>query len=222
MSASSARDLDVQALPLGHFPLVMALLDDLGVTEALDERLPRDPRSHVSDADCVAVMVLNILGGRTALYRMESWTRKLPVDVLVGPHASPEDFTDARLARALDHLHEAGTDTLLSAIAARYLQRPDRPRTYSVHQDSTSVSAYGAYEGELPAWAPQMLHGYSKDHRPDLKQLVFGLTLHGPTGLPLVAWSTTTIHTHRRQLQLPTASRCRRWRSGQAPAPRGA
>lgn len=186
-AAAAARDLDIKALPLGHLPLVMAVLDDLSITAVLDELLPKDPRSNVSDADCVAIMVLNILGGRTALYRMENWTQKLPVDVLIGPHASPSDFSDARLARTLDHLHKVGTDNVLSTTVAGFLRREDRPQTYSLHQDSTSASVYGAYAGEPPAWAPRMLHGFSKDHRPDLKQLVFGLTLQGCTGLPLVA-----------------------------------
>ena len=98
MPGQGVADLDIHAKPLGHLPLVTALLDDLGVTEVLNEMLPKDPRSHVSDADCVVAMVLNILGGRIALYRMELWTRKLPVDLLIGPHCSPEDFSDARLA----------------------------------------------------------------------------------------------------------------------------
>lgn len=180
-------DLSIEARPLGHLPLITALIDDLGICDALDGLLPKDPRSKVSDADGVVAMILNILGGRTALYRMELWTRKLPVDVLIGPHCTPEDFTDARLARVLDHLFAAGTDTVLGRIVQHYLARPDRPTTYSIHHDTTSVSVYGAYEGELPAWAPQPLFGFSKDHRPDLMQLVFGLSLHGATGLPLVA-----------------------------------
>ena len=180
-------DLDVQARPLGHLPLITALVDHLGVGDALDELLPIDPRSNVSDADCVTTMILNILSGRVALYRMELWTQKLPVDLLIGPHCTSEDFTDARLARALDHLFEVGTDKVLGRIVQTYLQRPDRPHRYSIHQDGTSVSVYGAYEGEPPAWAPRPVFGFSKDHRPDLKQLVFGLSLHGATGLPLVA-----------------------------------
>jgi transposase len=42
----------------------------------------------------------------------------------------------------------------------------------------------GAYDVEAE---PQPKRGYSKDHRPDLKQLIYGLTLHGPTGIPLVS-----------------------------------
>lgn len=181
------EDLDIEAVPLGHLPLITGVLDELGVTAVLNELLPKDPRCNVSDADCVVAMVLNILGGRTALYRMEQWTKKLPVDVLIGAHCSPKDFSDARLASTLDPVFEAGTDNVLSGVVKRYLSREDRVKKYSIHQDSTSVALYGAFENDAPNWAPQPLFGDSKDHRPDLKQLVFGLTLHGAVGLPLVA-----------------------------------
>jgi len=180
-------DLQVDAKHLGPLPLAVAIIHELGIARVLDELLPRDPRSNISDSDCVIAMILNILGGRIALYRMEGWTRKLPVKRLFGEHCEPEDFSDARLARALDHLFKVGTDRVLSEVVRQYLDREDRPTTYSVHQDTTSASVYGAYEGEPPAWAPQMLRGFSKDHRPDLKQLVFGLSLHGANGLPLMA-----------------------------------
>jgi transposase len=180
-------DLQVDAKHLGPLPLAVAIIEGLGIARVLDEMLPIDPRSNISDSDCIVAMILNILGGRIALYRMEGWTRKLPVKDLFGEHCKPEDFSDARLARALDHLFEVGTDCVLSEVVRQYLAREDRPTTYSVHQDTTSVAVHGAYEGEPPDWAPQMLRGFSKDHRPDLKQLVFGLSLHGSTGMPLMA-----------------------------------
>jgi len=186
MSGQIPKGLDIQARPLGHLSLVVSLIDELGITDVVRDMLPKDPRSNVSDADCVAAMVMNVLGGRTALYRMEQWTKKLPVDVLIGRHCAPEDFSDARLAKTLDHLHAAGTDNVLAAIVKRYLTREERPHTYSLHQDMTSVSVFGAYEGEVPQWTAEPLFGYSKDHRPDLKQLVFGLTLHGAVGMPMV------------------------------------
>ena len=186
MSEQLTDDLDIKASTVGHYPLVVSLIDDLGVTSVLDELLPKDPRSKVSDADCVTAMVMNILGGRIALYRMEQWIRQFPVDDIIGPHCHPTDFTDDRLAKTLDNLHEVGTDTILSAVVKRYMSRENRVREYSIHQDTTSIVLYGMYEGDVPEWAPTPNYGYSKDHRPDLKQLVFGLTMHGPTGIPLV------------------------------------
>jgi hypothetical protein len=138
MTTSPLSNLsEVRAVPLGHLPLVSAILDDLGVTGVLNDLLPKDPRSKVSDADCVTAMVLNILVGRTALYRMELWMEKLPVDIVIGAHCAPSDFSDARLASTLDHLFTAGTDQILSGVVKRYLTREDRPKKYSIHQDST-------------------------------------------------------------------------------------
>ncbi len=47
----------------------------------------------------------------------------------------------------------------------------------------------GAYEEDparpWPEGAPRPKRGYSEDLRPDLKQLIDGLTVHGPTRIPL-------------------------------------
>jgi len=62
MSGQIPKDLDIQARPLGHLSLVVSLIDDLGITDVLRDMLPKDPRSNVCDADCVAAMVMNVLG----------------------------------------------------------------------------------------------------------------------------------------------------------------
>ncbi len=62
-TATFLDDLSVDDLPLGHLPLVTARVDDLGITQALDELLPKAPWSKGSDADCVLAMVRDILGG---------------------------------------------------------------------------------------------------------------------------------------------------------------
>jgi transposase len=40
-----------------------------------------------------------------------------------------------------------------------------------IHQDTTSVKLTGAYAKQRRS-AVQLVRGYSKDHRPDLRQLV--------------------------------------------------
>lgn len=56
--------------------------------------------------------------------------------------------------------------------------------TTRLHNDSTSISVHGAYRdaGGTPRRGkamPVIIHGHSKDHRPDLKQLVWILTVSG-------------------------------------------
>ncbi|MCP3962754.1 MAG: IS1634 family transposase [bacterium] len=182
-------DIDLRTRHLGHLPLVRALIAKLGVDQAVNEVLPKDPRSRVSDADCVAAMILNILSGRCALYSMPEFFEHTDTDIVLGSHCPPDALNDARLAAALDHLFDAGTDYVLGRVVQAYLGRHDAPADYSVFIDTTSIALHGAYD-LLPAQgAPTVRRGFSKDHRPDLKQLVFGLSLHGAVGIPLTCSS---------------------------------
>ena len=72
------------------------------------------PKPPPSVGTCAEAMILNILEGRVALCQMEQWLRGLAVDALWGPEVLPSQFTDDRLALALDDLFEAGTETLYS------------------------------------------------------------------------------------------------------------
>jgi len=202
------QDMSIESVSLNAHPLVVALTKKLGIIDVLNEKLPKDPRSKVSDAQCVSAMVLNILSGRTALYRMESWTNGLPVELLFGQGCQSSDFNDERFANCLDNIFQAGTDTLLSSIVEHYLTSEDRTRTYSIHQDSTTLSLFGVYDTTLPEWAPSPKHGHSKDHRPDLKQLVFGLTLHGATGMPIISnlFDGNTSDKHMNSYHIETLS----------------
>jgi len=178
-------DSDLQAVPVAHLPVLRALVDQLGIHEILDAALPKHPLSRVSDADCVVAMMLNVLCGRVALFRMDQWMGRTDTELLLGPGREADAFDDNRLAAALDHIDVVGTDWLLTGVVQRYLAAPLRERAYSVHQDFTSYSVYGEYRDVSPT-GPLPMFGHSKDLRPDMKQLIFGLSLHGSAGIPLV------------------------------------
>ena len=181
--------VDIDQKPVGHLPLIRAIIDDLGIVGVLDELLPPDPRSRVSDGECVAAMILNILQGRVALYSMEQWLASTDCELLFGEGCEADAFNDARLATCLDHIAARGTEQTLSGVISAYLCREHEvlPRAYSVHHDITSIKVYGAYAGWSEEPGPEPTHGFSKDRRPDLKQLVFGLALHGSVGIPLTS-----------------------------------
>jgi transposase len=167
---------------VSHLPLIRAVLDDIGIYQVIEEELPKHTLSVVSDADCAVAFILNVLSGGPAMYRMNWWLERMDTDILFGEGVPAEAFNDTRLALALDHLDAIGTDNILAKVVDRFLSRPGRETAYSIHHDTTSVSVYGAYED---ADAPVPTYGYSKKHRPDLKQLIFGLSLHGSAGIPL-------------------------------------
>ena len=197
-------NIELQPVVLLHLPLVRDTIDRLGIYDVIDSLLPRDPRSEVSDADCVTVMIMNILMGRIALYRMDNWLDQVDTDILLWEGCPRESFGDVRLATALDHLFDQGTDEVLSAVVHSYLHSDEAPSVYTVHEDTTSLSLYGNYDVIPDMGAPTVTYGYSKDHRPDLKQVIFGMTLHGAVGMPMVAsmldGNTSDHDANRRQI----------------------
>jgi len=54
-----------------------------------------------------------------------------------------------------------------------------------IHQDTTSVKLSGAHVNQRHS-AVQLARGYSKDHRPDLKQLVYELSVRHDGAVPVL------------------------------------
>jgi transposase len=188
-TVSIPDDLELQPVALRHLPLLRYAIDRLGIRAVIDAMLPPDRRAEVSDGDCVTVMIANILAGRVALYNMGQWLAATDVGVLLWEGCPESAFGDDRLGKALDSIWQAGTDNIVSAIAARYLTTAEASHEYLVLTDTTTLSLEGAYvlEGYDREGAPVPKHGHSKDLRPDLKQVVYGLSLHGAAGLPVCA-----------------------------------
>jgi transposase len=171
---------------LRHLPIVSEAIDRLGIHQTIDRLFPQDGRMQVSDAHCADLMIHNILQGRVALYKMDEWLAGTDVEVVLGPGCPPEAFYDDRLASTLDRLFAYGIDDVLTEVVTGYLRSSHCPEEYRVHTDTTSISLEGAYETPPKPGAPRPAHGHSKDMRPDLKQLIYGMSLQGPMGVPLV------------------------------------
>ena len=202
---SSPFEPSAEATPsvrrLDFLPIALAFLRKLRVAEIIDEALPMPapgPQSAIAAAlgvppplpppsvgTCAEAMILNLLEGRVALCQMEEWLRGLAMQSLWGDHVQPAQFTDDRLALTLDRLFAFGTETLYSQIVVE-LVRVFHVKTHRLHFDTTSLMTYGAHDlpDELPG--PRPARGYSKDHRPDLLQWVFGMTVNHE-GLPIVS-----------------------------------
>lgn len=169
---------------LDHLPLAAAFGHQLKLIETIDELCPPHPSHAVSHGQCIFAMVLSILSGHYPLYALAHWLEGVARDILFGAELQAAHFHDTRWAAALDAICEGGLLKLFSTIV---LQAIDyyRIETQRLHGDTTSVSVYGDYAQAEPETL-ELLHGYSKDHRPDLKQLIFGLVVSGDGGVPVL------------------------------------
>jgi len=96
-----------------------------------------------------------------------------------------EDFNDDSLGRALDTLYESGVTEVFAGIASHSLDVYGIEHKF-VHLDNTSFSLEGEYAkpSEDPK-AVRITHGYSRDHRPDLKQVVVSLICSYQSSIPV-------------------------------------
>jgi transposase len=176
-----------EAKRLDHLPLASAVCRFLGLPPIFDQHLPDDPRNHVTPGECVQALVLTILTGEHALSRVSTILSCYDLEVIFQRPINSAHFHDNRLGHVLDDLWEAGLDRLYGAVITQAMGKYliDLSR---LHTDTTSLKVYGDYDRE--AEGPEVTYGFSKDHRPDLKQLLFGLTVSADGGVPV--WGQVT------------------------------
>src|SRR5205823_13353773 len=101
---------------------------------------------------------------------------------------SAEHFNRFKLGRILDKTFSYGCDTLFSEVAMAVCQQEGIALQFT-SLDTTSFSLTGAYVPETDTQAIAITYGYSKDHRPDLKQAVLELMVAQDGGVPFLSQS---------------------------------
>jgi transposase len=174
---------------LDHLGLVAGMFDELGIGDVLDQATQQAPEMRiVTVGNAVKAMVLNGLGFvNQQLYLIPMFFLNKPTHRLLAPAIDANHLNDDTLGRALDTLYEYGVTELYSLIAATAARRLGLTPTVA-HLDSTSFHVDGRYNSrEEPA--PQVIHitrGYSRDHRPDLNQVMLDLMVEHQAGIPLL------------------------------------
>lgn len=182
--------LRVARRPIGGLPVVNAVLDRLGFGALLDEHLGEpDPRCALAPARAIGVLVRNLCLGRQPLYGLGAWACGHDPALLGLAPGEVELLNDDRVGRALDELFTADRASMCTALSLAAVDAFGIALD-EFHDDSTSIALYGAYEqatdaprgGRTPA---RPARGHSKDHRPDLLQLVWLLTISADGAVPI-------------------------------------
>lgn len=169
---------------IDHLGIVAGICHEIGLIEAVDQAVGPSQRK-VSCGAAVQAMVLNALGfSSRALYLMPQYMVNKPVELLIAAGLQAEDFNDDTLGRSLEQLYEAGVTDVFAQVAARALAVYGlRHRFY--HLDSSSFHLHGQYLAEGSEEGIEITYGDSKDHRPDLKQVVVNLMTGHRSALPV-------------------------------------
>jgi transposase len=182
-----AQQPQIEVQDIDHLGIVAGIIDEIGLAEEIDRRVGTHPQEHVSSSQAVKAMILNGLGFVSApLYLFGEFFSGKATEHLLGEGIKPEHLNDDRLGRVLDKLFEADLTELFVGIATKAAERFGVP-TKSVHLDATSFHLHGRYddEGKEESEEIRITYGYSREHRPDLKQFVVDLMSTGDGGVPL-------------------------------------
>ena len=189
--------MQAKTVQIEHLGIVSQVIEEVGLVESIDRLIPL-PNATVSMGQRVASMVLNALGFvNHPLYLSENFFDKRPVELLLGNNVKVENLNDDCLGIALDKINEYGETQLFSKLALNIINNLGQLGP-NFKLDSTSFSLTGQYKadgakkdttGDHDTSAPQIVavdYGHSKDHRPDLKQVMMALVTTGPSDFPIM------------------------------------
>lgn len=169
-SIDPLSSLDIDAQQVDHLLIVKAFADDLELVETVNRLVPT--QMGVKPGSIVLGLVLDTLSGRSPLYRLVEFFEGRDTQILLGERIPAKAFSDDTVGRVLDLLFETGTQRIFSELAMKAVIKHEIS-TRAVHFDTTSVSVYGDYRVDEANPPPFVItEGYSKDHRPDLKQFL--------------------------------------------------
>jgi transposase len=181
MSTASTRKLS--RLQVGALPLIRSIIERIQLREILQEYVPSSHRQTVARPDLLVLLVANLTLAKDPLYELADWVRSLDLRALGYNNSTGRPLSDDCFARALDTLYEADRASLLTRLAVAAIKAFD-VHCERIHNDSTSVKACGRIPGSTGTGL-ELRHGHSKDHRPDLRQLVYTLSVSDDGAVPI-------------------------------------
>ena len=191
---------------IGALPIINHFIQRLRLEELPQEHLPReDKRVKVPAAKALLVLLRNLLISRQPLYGMGEWASGYAPDLLGLTLDELEALSDDGVGRALNCLFRSEQGAFVLAVV-RHTIREFKVTLHQLHNDSTTITFHGNYSDAAEEDTRggrrtlAITWGHNKDHRPDLKQLVYILTLSDDGGVPVhfraTSGNTTDDQTH--------------------------
>ena len=170
---------------LDHLGIVAGIIDEMGIVEEINTRVGRSSREKVSAGVMVKAMILNGLGFVSApLYMFSKFFEGKSTEHLLGTGITAEQINDDRIGNVLDDLHEVGLSATFLGISMIAVEKYE-VKVETGHVDSTSFHVDGEYANQEEG-SIEITHGYSRDHRPDLKQFMMNLICVGDGDIPVM------------------------------------
>lgn len=167
---------------VGGMPIVNEFIERMKLKEILSGYLTSNANEKHSAVESLILLIHNLILGKSPVYELEEWIATLDPRC-IGYDKSPTCFNDDRFGRALDKLQAADRASIMAKLVV-HVVKEFRIDLEQIHNDSTSVKACGKYPAKSKSGF-ELKHGVSKDHRHDLKQLVYNLSISADGAVPI-------------------------------------
>jgi transposase len=181
MSSSDSQQL--RRFTVAGIPLIAATAQRLDLRAILSGYVGAYGNETIPVVDTLMILLYNPTLGRQPLYELQRWVGNTDPSCFALKGEIAAAFNDDRFARALDRLYLTDRASLMTEIVVHMIGAVDLSLA-RVHNDSTTVKAYGKIHGKTRTGL-ELARGKSKDHRPDLKQLLFSLTISSDGAVPI-------------------------------------
>ncbi len=186
---------EIKIKNLDHLGIIAGIVDELEIVEKINEKVKIDCREKITAGLVVKAIILNGLGFVSRpLYLFNQFFQDKELEKLLGKGIESQHLNDDKLGRVMDELYALGLSNIFLEIALLAVNKFKIETEYT-HLDSTSFHVHGEYKSEKPqeeekevfrARPIYISKGYSRDHRPDLKQCVLDLIVSPDGDLPLL------------------------------------
>lgn len=180
--------MNIKIKRLDHHGIVAGVIEDLKIVPLLDQYLPQDEKQEITPGEAVKGMIMNGLGfANRPLSLSPQFFANLPLEHLFRDGVQASHFNRHKLGRTLDQCFDFGCETLFSLVSNQACELENVDRTFN-SLDTTSHSLTGEYafdDEDSDENVINITHGYSKAHRPDLKQVVQEIIVSQDGGVPL-------------------------------------
>jgi len=187
---NNAESLELESETIDALPIINHFIDRLSLDEILKCAMPHaDPSNHIMPHTSIGMLLRNIIIGRLPIYGFKEWVSLFDPQLFNLKPKQVDYINDDRIGRALEKLFDTDRASLMTEIVLKAV-REFGLKMDQLHNDSTSITFHGGYEdanGDKKRGKVTLIiaRGHNKDHRPDLKQLVFDLTVTSDGAVPI-------------------------------------
>jgi transposase len=179
----SAKSRTLKRLQVGGLPLIHAIAQRMRLKDILYKYIPAHGNEDIPAVETLMLLVYNLIVGKDPLYELQQWVESLDFRCINNEGYENVEFNDDRFGRVLNKLYMVDRASLMTELVVFFVKEFDIA-VEQLSNDSTSIKAFGRYPGKTKTGL-ELKKGKSKDHRPDLKQLVFSLSIAADGAVPI-------------------------------------